>query len=369
MKRKIVGIICVCMALVLMGCSKSEETTSDGPKLNEDGKMEITLAGLSGGMQTFPFYVAQEKGYFEEQNIEVNVIYFDNGPVQMEALASGSWDVSATGIGGVLTGAIAYDAKVIGTTNSDDGTQYVFARKDSDIVAAGQGNNSIDPRIYGDAESWKGKKILCSAGTVLQYLLIKTLGGFDLTLDDVEFMAMDTPTTNSAFLQGQGDVCVLTGLPSLNENKKDFVKISGGTEAKAGLVNNIVASEDALKYKREEVIAFMTAYLKAIDWIDANKEEAEPMLLAFCDLSGKSTTAEVAHKFINAETFYGLDKNYENMTTIADGTDMCTLENDLINILQFFIDSNNYSQGDDEIFKGHVDSSIIEDIYNSAKAN
>lgn len=366
MKKLMVLALSVLMCFSLVGCKKGEDKNAS---VADNGVMKVNMAGLSGGLQTFPAYVAQQKGYFEENNVEVNIIYFDNGPVQMEALASGSWDVAATGIGGVLTGAIAYDAQVIASSNSDDGTQYVFARPDSDIVKAGQGNNTLSPEIYGDAESWKDVKVLCSAGTVLQYLLIKTLGGFDLTLDDVNFMAMDTPTTNSAFLMGEGEVAILTGLPSLDENKKDFVKVSCGKDANTGLVNSIMASEDALAEKHDEVKAFLSGYLEAIQWIIDNKDEAENLLVDFCDVSGKSTTQEVAHIFINAEDLYNLDTNYEQLTTIVSGTDMSVMENQLLGVLQFFIDAGNYSEGDDQVFKGHVDSSIIEEIYNESKTN
>ena len=59
---------------------------------------------------------------------------FTNGPVQMESLSSDGWDIGCTGVGGVFAGVLGYDALVLGSSNTDDGTQYVFARNDSDIV-------------------------------------------------------------------------------------------------------------------------------------------------------------------------------------------------------------------------------------------
>lgn len=323
--------------------------------------MSIEVAGLSGGMQSFPVWVAEKNGWFDEENIDVNITYFENGPVQVEAISS--WDIATTGIGGILSGAIAYDAQVIAAPNSDDGTQMIYARPDHPIVAAGQGHNSLNPEMYGDAESWKGTTVLCSAGTVLQYLLIKTLEGVDLTLDDVNFMAMDTPTTNSAFLAGEGDVAVLTGVVSFAEDKEDYVLVSSGPMAETGLDCCVIASEEAASEKKAEIKAFLKAYLRAVEWIDANKEEAVDDLMAFCDESGKTTTRDVAETFIQAENFYGLEENYKMLNDKADGTDMCVMESRIMNVLQFFIEAGNYSEGDDERFAGHVNNEFINEIY------
>ena len=165
----------------------------------------LTVSGIGGSLNWLPVYIAEQEGWFEEENLEIEEVLFTNGPVQMESLSSDGWDLGCTGVGGVIAGALGYDAKILGASNTDDGTQYVFARSDSDIVKAGQGNNTINDEIYGDAETWKGKKILCNTGSVTQYVLIKMLEGFGLTQNDVEFIAMDPATAYSAFLAGEGD--------------------------------------------------------------------------------------------------------------------------------------------------------------------
>ena len=114
MKKRSIALILVIVLVVslLSACG--------GTKKGSDG-LSLTVAGLSGGMQTFPVYVAQQKGWFDEEKVAIEIIYFENGPVQMEALASKSWDVACTGIGGVLTGVIGHDAVYIGAPHSDDG--------------------------------------------------------------------------------------------------------------------------------------------------------------------------------------------------------------------------------------------------------
>lgn len=359
-KKGLSLVLASTLALSLFtGCSSSSSETST----NADGNMTLNVSGLSAGMQTFPAYLADKNGWFEEEGLDIELIYFDNGPVQMESMASGIWDVGCTGIGGVLSGVVAYGGEVIAASNSDDGTQMIFVRADSAIANAGQGNNTLDPSIYGDAASWDGAQVLCSAGTVLQYLLIKVIGGFGLTIDDIEFVAMDTPTTNVSFEQGQGDAAVLTGVTSLDAMSAGLVMVSSGVEASAGLQSNVVAAPDAVETKGEEIQAFLKGYFRALDWIEANKEDAVDEFVTFCETSGSSTTEDVARQFIEYTDYYSIEDNYNMFNTIADGTDMCIMENDAMSVLNFFIESGSYMEGDDELYKGQTNADFITAIY------
>nr|WP_317347966.1 ABC transporter substrate-binding protein [uncultured Blautia sp.] len=222
----------------------------------------LTVSGIGGSLNWLPVYIAEQEGWFEEENLEIEEVLFTNGPVQMESLSSDGWDLGCTGVGGVIAGALGYDAKILGASNTDDGTQYVFARSDSDILKAGQGNNTINDEIYGDAETWKGKKILCNTGSVTQYVLIKMLEGFGLTQNDVEFIAMDPATAYSAFLAGEGDACVLTGSGGtfkMLDNTEDYTAVASGPLVDSGLMCNFVANKNS--YEDEETYEASAIYI------------------------------------------------------------------------------------------------------------
>lgn len=341
----------------------SQEAPAESSNDAQTGEqMSIKIAATAGGLQGFPIYIAQKNGWFEEENLNVNVTFYENGPVQVEAIST--WDLATTGIGGILAGVIGYDAKIIASSNTDNGTQTIYVRPDSAIAAAGQGNNALNEAIYGDADSWKGAKVLCSAGTVLQYMLIKVLDGFGLTIDDVEFVGMDTPTTNSAFLAGEGDVAVLTGVVSFDADKADYVLAANGATSDAGLDGVVIANNNSVETKHNEIVAFLKAYLKAVEWIDAHKGEEEVVndLVTFYEESGKTTSAEAAEIILNSETYYSLEDNYNMLHTVKDGDTYVTIEQRIVDVLEFFISAGNYQEGDDERFVGHVDTSFVDEI-------
>lgn len=384
MKKKLLALLMTTvMVLTCAGCgnskteNKAPESDAAQPETQTDTQepsaensndalsgeqMSIEIAATAGGLQGFPIYIAQKNGWFEEENLNVNVTFYENGPVQVEAIST--WDLATTGIGGILAGVIGYDAKVIASSNTDNGTQTIYVRPDSAIAAAGQGNNTLNEAIYGDADSWKGSKVLCSAGTVLQYMLIKVLDGFGLTIDDVEFVGMDTPTTNSAFLAGEGDVAVLTGVVSFDADKADYVLAANGATSDAGLDGVVIANNNSVETKHDEIVAFLKAYLKAVEWIDAHKGEEETVndLVTFYEESGKTTSAEAAQIILNSETYYSLDDNYNMLHTVKDGDTYVTIEQRIVDVLEFFISAGNYQEGDDERFIGHIDTSFVDEI-------
>lgn len=364
-KQVIAAALGVVMAMTLVsGCG------GNGSK--EEGNLKLSVSGIGGSTQYLPVYVAEKKGWFDEEGLTIEDVMFTNGPVQMESLSSNSWDLGLTGIGGVLSGVIRYDGVIVGASSTDDGAQYAFARKDSPMVLAGKGHNSLSDEIYGTAETWKGTKILCSTGTVLQYLLVKTLSGFGLSKDDVQFVAMDAPTIYSSFLAGEGDACVLAGASgafNMLNLSDEYVPVSNGFWAQTGLITNFVANkksyQDTAKY--EAMKKFLQVYYKASDWVTKNNDEAGQYMLDFCDENGVKSDLETCKRLLKADNYYTIDQAYQMITQQATGEEYSTMEASLLDVLQFFIDTGSYQPEDRAAFLNHVDARLMTDVYQSSK--
>ena len=364
MKKAIAtGLAFTLAAGTLVGCGGGDSSA--------DTKYELTVSGIGGSLNWLPVYIAEEKGWFEEEGLAIEDALFTNGPVQMESLSSDGWDIGCTGIGGVFAGVLGYDAKILGSSNTDDGTQYVFTRNDSDIVKAGQGNNSINDEIYGSAETWKGKSILCNTGSVTQYVLVKMLEGFGLTQDDVEFVAMDPATAYSAFIAGEGDACVLTGsggtFKMLEETDK-YTAAASGPLVDSGLMCSFVANKNSYadEEKYEAMKIFMKVYFETMDWMKENPDETVTYCVDMNDENGSTMTEDTARKYVEADTYYTLDEAVTMMEDKAEGTDMSVMENNMTDVLDFFISVGNYTEADREKFAGHVDSKLLKEVQEGA---
>ena len=322
----------------LAGCGGGE--TSGGG----DAQYELTVSGIGGSLNWLPIYVAQQEGYFDEAGLSISEQLFTNGPVQMESLSADGWDIGCTGIGGA---------------------QVVFTRNDSDIVAAGTGNNTYSDEIYGTADTWKGKSVLCNTGSVTQYVFVKTLEGFGLTQSDVEFIAMDPATAYSAFIAGEGDACVLTGsggtFRMMTEPDK-YTAVSSGPLVDSGLMCHFVANKNSYAdpEKYEAMKEFIKEYYRAMDWIRENPEGAVEYCMAMNDENGSSMDEETTKMYVEADTYFTLDESVAMMEA-GDGG-VSEMEQKMSDVLDFFIQCGNYEEGDLEKFAGHVDSKLLNEV-------
>lgn len=369
-----IGMAAVLCTGMLAGCGKSEPdkaaTTGDGTAPAKT--YDITVSGIGGSLNYLPVYIAEQEGWFKENGLNIDEVLFTNGPVQMESLSSDGWDIGCTGVGGVFAGVLGYDAKVLGSSNTDDGTQYVFARNDSEIVSAGKGHNTISDEIYGDAESWKGKSILCNTGSVTQYVLIKVLEGFGLTVDDVKFVAMDPATAYSAFIAGEGDVCVLTGSGgTFNMLAADdkYTPVASGRMADSGLMCSFVANknsyEEAEKYEAMKI--FMKVYFETLDWMKENKDAAIDYCVDMNDENGSSMDRETTAKYLEADTYYTLQEACDFLNDKAEGSENTVMDQRLLDVLDFFISVGNYTEGDDQKFLGHTDAKLLNEVLSESQ--
>lgn len=364
MKKMVaLGLVAALCVSAMSGCGASG---------GEEAKYSLTVSGIGGSLNYLPIYIAQEEGWFLEEDLEIEEVLFTNGPVQMESLSSDGWDIGCTGIGGVFAGVLGYEAKILGASNTDDGTQYIFVRNDSDIVAAGTGNNSLSDEIYGSAETWKGKSILCNTGSVTQYVLIKMLEGFGLTQEDVEFVAMDPATAYSAFLAGEGDVCVLTGAGGtfkMLDKADEYTPVASGPMVDSGLMCSFVANKNSYadEEKYEAMKVFLKVYFKAMDWIKENQDEAIQYCVDMNDENGSSLDPEIVEKYVLADKYYTLEEAVAMMEDKAEGSEMTVMDKNMADVLDFFISVGNYKNGDDEKFQGHVENSLLKEVLEESK--
>ncbi|MEG2915984.1 MAG: ABC transporter substrate-binding protein [Oscillospiraceae bacterium] len=82
-----------------------EKVSTDSSKTSTDGekkKYKVSVAAQATSGQVFQ-YMAEKKGYLEEEGVEVEMIYINNGTDAFSALSSGQVDVISTyGTGGPL---------------------------------------------------------------------------------------------------------------------------------------------------------------------------------------------------------------------------------------------------------------------------
>ena len=221
---------------------------SGGNVYAAEEKIKVKVAAQATSGQVFQ-YLAEDKGYLDDEGIEVEMVYINNGTDATSALSSGKVDVISTyGTGGPLI-QIANGQKfsifggymIIGATP-------VFARPETE---------------YSGLESFRGKKIAIMRGGTPDIVLKGILfdAGFDV-YKDVTFVEM----------KRNQDV-----LEAVRSGQVDFGSVSTGFEVQINQSGmKVVMWPDELWPNHS-----CCRMLAKTDWMNKNPEALKRLLRAY----------------------------------------------------------------------------------------
>ena len=349
LKKALSVLFAAIMILSLAACggnSTNSQPSQPGTSTADDsGSTQKELKKLSIShhpvLSGLPAYVALQKGFFEEEGLDVDMTVYISGASQMEALPSGSWACGGAGATAGCLGTIGYGLSLLGYVGWD-GPIDIFVREDSDIYQAGQGHIDGYPEIYGTPETWKGKNILLPRGTTAHLALLATLDDMGLTEDDITITHMEVPAAQNAFLAGEGDGCGQWINFSLQAESYGWKRVTPPDAAGIGIPNVLFASEDIIRDDPDAVVSYIKGYLKAWYWMEENPDEASELFYQYEMEEGVDTTKENCEILAKGCIPPAVDEMlamYE-----ADETGKTPYYNHLHKVLSYFLDMGNYTQ-------------------------
>ena len=387
--KKIVSIfVCTIMVLSMFtGCGTSTgndtkdinsknsnaETTQDFAE-EAFGNIEplaetqrIVVGALSSSTHGFTTQLISKLGGFEKANLDAEVVVFGNGPILVEAMASGDCDAGPYGLGGTLAGTIGQDFVNLAVASRDYHALQFYSPNDTDISKAGP--NKEIPGVYGTAENWKGKEIFLPLGTTLHYMLNIGLENLGLTSEDVKLTHMEVPNINTALRANKCEIgAVWTNYPygDLNNVAKPVMTAD---EIGVRLVSCIAANPGVMKdeKKLEAVQKWIELYFAAVEWMYATEENrklATDWFIEWNEENGIPSVRSEIESHLEYQRCYTLEENIEMFETKSDKGDYSIAVEYNVEPLKFFIEQGNYKEEDLEKFAQpqYFDSSIIEKI-------
>lgn len=345
----------------------AEQAFADVEPLPETVK--LNLGSLSSSTHGFTNYLIEKLGGYERANLDANVIVFGNGPILVEAMASGDCDAGLYGLGGTLAGTIGQGFVNLGAGSRDYHALQFFSPKDSDIVAVGQETPDA-PELYGTTDTWRGKEIFLPLGTTLHFMLSRGLEKLDLTTDDVTLTHMEVPNINTALRAGQCEVGgVWTNYPygDLNDTCTPVMKAS---DVGVTLVTCFAATPTALEdeKKAEGIKKWMELYFDAVDWMyasDENRAQAVEWFIEWNEDNGIASVKEEIEAHCEYQRCYTLEENMEMFREKSANGEYSKLVEFNVEPLRFFVEQGNYKPEDIDTFlqPQYFDSSFVEELY------
>ncbi|MGE4588647.1 MAG: ABC transporter substrate-binding protein [Acidaminococcaceae bacterium] len=285
MKKIIATLLAVCISVLFTGCSKTEQKKDTAKE-----KVQVSLAMLRL-TSSAPLFIALDKGFFAEENLDIKPEWFDAAHPIAVATASSKVDVGATGITASLYNMAAGNQKlaiVADKGREQKGFPSSALLANSDAYAAGV--TSI--------ESLKGKRIgITQIGSTFHYMVGRLLESKGLAVSDVELVPLGKLSAIMAALESkQIDACILNEPNVTKAQTAGYAKlISQVGDVIPYQTSGIFFSPDFVK-KEDTAVRFLRAYIKACNYYyDAAIAKKSPEKLdEIVNIIAKYTKAPVA---------------------------------------------------------------------------
>lgn len=287
----VAALICLSAGILLTGCDNKKDAAVDGAASAK--KLDKVNVGYLASPEHLLYFVAKEKGFFEQEGIDAELFLFTNSAEGLNATIANKLDVGSFGVSAPLA----------------------FVAKGANVVVIGGQNSGAcalvcAPERYDelkDIRNYRGKKIasvrLSTADVIFRGALIDA--GIDWRKGDATITEMESPAaTMEALKKGTVDAALIW---------TPFVAMAEDMGVKVAMYitelfeNNVCCRQAVMRFNLEQNPElwqrFMAALIKAYDFYQTNHEE----------------TIDITAKYVKVDKKY-LDKE----TYAADATMVCS---------------------------------------------
>ena len=326
-------------------------TSGETAALTPSGK--TLVVGVQSSIISVPTVYAEEKGYFDELGLDVELVIFPNGSPENEGLAAEQLDIASNGLASVFSMASGLCAWVAETDTIGDST-WIFARPD-DPVFEHKGELANRPEMYGSADTLKGKSILGATSTISHHMVAAYMAQFGLESGtDYEFLNMDNSAAVQAFLAGEGDMIGTADFNFVEQLEKGGAKkVASYQDATGGeFLNGILARYDVLEERRDDVVLFLQGMYRAAEELQNDPEMRKEYCLKFYNDNGKSASEEAVAQEVASRVY---------VTPEYMKSDDYVLGYGMVGTGEFFASIGTIEDDQAENVKTAIDGSLIQD--------
>lgn len=335
------GLLVICVAVVAGCCAavcekKAPETAS--ARVEEKKPIKIGISVWQGYAHAF---IAQEKGFFQKNNVSVELVFKKGVEESIELYKSGEVD----GVFNVFANMILINSKGIPTK-----VVYVPSYSESGDVIIGRPEFNSITDLKGKTVSFQG------VNTFSNLFVLKALEKAEIKESDVQFQdvpGMDVLNAMEAGKIDGGHTWEPVTSQALNKGYKILCKASDTP----GIITDVLAfNAKVIEERPEDIQRIVKSLLEAKDFMNSNKDEA-------IDIMAKAEGLDRAEVQRGIDTeVHMLDLN-ENTEAMKKSENIVSLYASLKIITDFYVKRGLLS--DTQVTEGIIEPKFIECIKSS----
>lgn len=244
-----------------IGCTNPAvyiKTTNQSDSVSSASVDSVRL-GFSAWPGWFPWQVAQDEGIFKANNVQVDLKWFDGYLESISTLTAGQIDANSQTLGDTVNSvAGGADQVVVLVNDNSTGNDKVIVR---------EGINSV--------ADLKGKKVAAEEGTVDHFLLLLGLKKAGISLQDIQFVPLETGKAAAAFVGGKVDaVAVFAPFTTQALKRPGSKELFSSKNFPGAISDHLVFTRKFVNEHPQQVQALVNSWFATLDYIQANQDKA-----------------------------------------------------------------------------------------------
>ncbi|HEY9846838.1 MAG TPA: ABC transporter substrate-binding protein [Candidatus Caenarcaniphilales bacterium] len=215
--------------------------------------------GITTWVGYAPLYIAQEKGFFRQQGLDLTVQVFSSDTTASAAFAAGRLNgLASVTSEAVLLAATGKDYRVVQVADTSVGGDGILAR------------SSIQ-----DIHDFKGKQIALEEGDVSHFFLLQVLEEAGLQDKDVTLVNMTPQAAAAAYQTGKVEIAVTYSpfLQNANAAQKDGRIIYDTSRMPTAIIDFYIFDPQFIKTSPQAVTAFVAGIFQGLNFLNTHTDE------------------------------------------------------------------------------------------------
>jgi ABC-type nitrate/sulfonate/bicarbonate transport system substrate-binding protein len=316
----IIGVVIIALLVggyfIFLGNEKEEKYS---------GPVEKITLGAETSLLTAAVWIADEKGFFEEYGLDLEIVEFESGKASFNDMLNNGVDISTVAPTPIMFNSFERDDfSIFATFVSSTEDVKVIARKDSGI---------------NQAKDLIGKKIGTPAGTTGQFFLSSYLTFRGVDYSEIEEVDISPSNLPNALNNGEVDAIVIWEPHAYNA-----INLLGGNSIHLPSPEvydetfNFMVMDNYVENNPEVLVRFLKALDKATKFIENNKEESqrivadrlkldiEVMTVLWKDFVFDITLEQSLILTLEAEAQWAINNNLTEATEIPNYLDYINID-------------------------------------------
>lgn len=305
--RLLLLVAIAALSVFAAACSDDDDEPSDGGSTGAEpaatgatgatgttGETDSGAAvklGFSAWPGWFPWQVAEERGFFEQAGVNVELVWFEGYLDSINAFAAGQLDANTQTLNDTLASVAAgSDQRIVLVNDNSTGNDQIIVSEEI---------TSIDDLV--------GKTIGIEVGVVDHFLLALGLEDAGLSLDDVNVTALETGAAAAAFSAGQLDaVGAFAPFTTQALTREGSHVLFDSSDFPGAIPDHLVVSGALVDERPDVVQGLIDAWYLTMAFLETNPDEA---LAIMAERAG--VTVNEYREYDAGTTLFSIDDNVE----------------------------------------------------------